>query len=247
MDEIGETSHAQRLVNFRIFYMIAQMLGITIIILMAAWISLFLGGFGWSTPKIEFNWHPMLMTIGMIYLFGNSITLYRGFRYARKKTLKLSHASVFGVIMLLIILALIAVFNSHNMASPPIPNLYSLHSWVGLSAIIVFGCQWVAGFVSYMYPQVGGPMKVAYMPIHIYFGLFAFVLAIIASLLGISEKAFFHMANTYADMPNEAVLVNCIGGLIVMFAGVIVFLATNSGYKRAPLPEDAILLMGHDE
>lgn len=71
MDEIGETPEGQRIVNFRILYMIAQMLGVTIIILMGAWITIFLGGFGWSTPKIEFNWHPMLMTIGMIYLFGN--------------------------------------------------------------------------------------------------------------------------------------------------------------------------------
>lgn len=72
MDAIGDSSaQGQRLVNFRIFYLVAQMLGITIIILMGSWISLYLGGFGWSTPAIEFNWHPMLMTIGMIYLFGN--------------------------------------------------------------------------------------------------------------------------------------------------------------------------------
>lgn len=71
MDEIGGSAQGQRLVNFRIFYMITQMVGITIIILMGSWISFHLKGFGWSTPEIEFNWHPMLMTIGMIYLFGN--------------------------------------------------------------------------------------------------------------------------------------------------------------------------------
>lgn len=71
MDEISDAPHGQRLVNFRIFYLITQMLGIAIIILMGSWISLFLGGFGWSKPQIEFNWHPMLMTIAMIYLFGN--------------------------------------------------------------------------------------------------------------------------------------------------------------------------------
>lgn len=71
MDAIGDVAQGQRLVNFRIFYLIAQMVGISIIILMGSWISICLGGFGWSTPAIEFNWHPMLMTIGMIYLFGN--------------------------------------------------------------------------------------------------------------------------------------------------------------------------------
>lgn len=71
MDPISESAQHQTLVNFRIFYIITQLVGGAIIILMGAWISLYLGGFGWSTPSIEFNWHPMLMTIGMIYLFGN--------------------------------------------------------------------------------------------------------------------------------------------------------------------------------
>jgi len=173
--------------------------------------------------------------------------LYRGVRYARKKNLKISHATIFGVIMILIILALIAVFNSHNLANPSIPNMYSLHSWVGLAAVIIFGCQWVAGFVSFLYPQVSGHTRMAYMPIHIYFGLFAFVLAIIAALLGISEKAFFSMGAKYSQLPNEAYIVNSIGALIVLFAGFIVFLTTNEGYRRVPLPEDAMLLTTHDE
>lgn len=59
------------MVNFRIIYMIQHMVGVTIIILMCAWVSLFLGGFGTSHPSIEFNWHPVLMTVGMVYMYGN--------------------------------------------------------------------------------------------------------------------------------------------------------------------------------
>lgn len=70
MDEIGEHPR-ERLVNFRIIYMITQMVGITLIILMISWVSIYLGGVGLSTPQLEFNWHPILMTIGMIYLYGN--------------------------------------------------------------------------------------------------------------------------------------------------------------------------------
>ena len=29
-------------------------------------------GFAWrENPGLQFNWHPLLMTIGMIYLYGN--------------------------------------------------------------------------------------------------------------------------------------------------------------------------------
>lgn len=59
------------MVNFRIIYMVQHMVGITIVVLMGAWVSLFLGGLGIADPKLEFNWHPVLMTIGMVYMYGN--------------------------------------------------------------------------------------------------------------------------------------------------------------------------------
>ena len=42
------------------------------VVLVGIWTGHHLGGFSWqSDPKHEFNWHPLLMTLGMIYLYGN--------------------------------------------------------------------------------------------------------------------------------------------------------------------------------
>ena len=32
---------------------------------------------GSSNPDLEFNWHPLLMTISLVYLYGNGILVYR--------------------------------------------------------------------------------------------------------------------------------------------------------------------------
>lgn len=120
--------------------------------------------------------------------------VYRGFRTSRKKNLKWAHAATHFVVLLLVIIGLVAVFDSHNLAKPnPIPNLYSLHSWIGLTAVILFGFQWVAGFVSFLLPVLTEPFKQLYMPVHIYFGLMGYLFAAGAVLLGLSEKAIFSM------------------------------------------------------
>jgi cytochrome b-561 len=59
----------------------------------------------------------------------------------RKRRLKLIHGGIMIFTLLLTIIALVAVFDSHNLKSPPIPNMYTLHSWVGLTSVILFCCQ----------------------------------------------------------------------------------------------------------
>lgn len=42
---------------------------------MGIWMGHFRKGFAWSdNPDLEFNWHPLLMTLGLIYLYGNGKT-----------------------------------------------------------------------------------------------------------------------------------------------------------------------------
>ena len=44
------------------------------VVLAGIWTGHHLGGFAWqSDPKHQFNWHPLLMTLGMIYLYGNGM------------------------------------------------------------------------------------------------------------------------------------------------------------------------------
>ena len=49
--------------------------GFVAVVLTGIWTGHYLGGFGWNdNPKTQFNWHPLLMVISMIYLYGNGET-----------------------------------------------------------------------------------------------------------------------------------------------------------------------------
>ena len=77
------------------------------------------------------------------------ILVYRLLRNEPKKKLKIIHAALMIVALVLASVGLKAVFDSHNYAAKPTPNLYSLHSWVGLAAVILFAAQ-----VLYRYQSV---------------------------------------------------------------------------------------------
>lgn len=60
------------LINFKVLYVLTQLCGLTMIVLVGTWIGQHFGGLGGTDhPKQEFNWHPLFMTIGFIYLYGN--------------------------------------------------------------------------------------------------------------------------------------------------------------------------------
>lgn len=52
---------------------------------------------------------------------------------------KITHAALHLTAFVLTVLGLVAVFRFHNHAN--IANLYSLHSWLGITTVFLFACQ----------------------------------------------------------------------------------------------------------
>uniref|UniRef100_A0A2D4JZP4 Plasma membrane ascorbate-dependent reductase CYBRD1 n=2 Tax=Micrurus paraensis TaxID=1970185 RepID=A0A2D4JZP4_9SAUR len=145
--------------------------------------------------------------------------------------MKLIHAGLHTIALTLAIISLVAVFDFHNAKN--IPNMYSLHSWIGLTVVILYALQLVLGFVVFLLPFAPPSLRTAVMPIHIYSGLLIFGTAIATALMGITEKLFFILITpSYSSFPEEGIFVNALGILIVAYGAVILWMATRPQWKR---------------
>ncbi|XP_071567424.1 transmembrane ascorbate-dependent reductase CYB561 isoform X5 [Temnothorax nylanderi] len=197
MEQIRESpqTESHSLEGFIPLLSITEGCGALLVILVIVWTSFFRNGFSWrSNPELEFNWHPLLMTIGLVFLYANgkSTELARQFGDTCQRSV----------------------------------------------------LQWFAGCVSFLYPGLQSPLRASYMPMHVYFGVAAFVSAIASCLLGLNEKAIFTLKDKYSAFVSEGMLINFIGLLLIAFGGLTTYLVTQERYRRLPRPEDEVLLSG---
>ncbi|NXU53120.1 CYBR1 reductase, partial [Turnix velox] len=150
-----------------------------------------------------------------------------------KLLMKFIHAGLNTIAMILAIVSMVAVFDNHNANS--IPNMYSLHSWIGLTAVIFYALQLILGFAVFLLPFAPISLRATLMPIHVYSGLTIFATVIATALMGITEKLIFSLQNpSYSSSPPEAIFVNCLGLLLVVFGALILWMASRSHWKRPP-------------
>ena len=65
--------------------------------------------------------------------------MYRLFPRSKRFTLKILHALIQAASLIFAAVGLAAAFDYHNRSG--IPNMYSMHSWLGLITVLLFGIQ----------------------------------------------------------------------------------------------------------
>ncbi|XP_048402050.1 lysosomal membrane ascorbate-dependent ferrireductase CYB561A3-like [Stegostoma tigrinum] len=223
--------------EFYLVYTLSLLFGLTCIIIVTTWSKGYRGGFAWDGSAKMFNWHPVCMVTGLVVLYGNATLVYRfPFTWSSSKfILKLVHATLNLGALSLAIIGLVAAFGFHNKMH--IPNLYSLHSWVGFAAIILFGCQWLLGFLAFLLPCTPLWLRAAYKDLHAFFGLGILVMAIAASVSGINEKLIFvlnvpNSTGPYKNLPPEACLANVLGLMLFCFSLTIAQMLLKHKWQR---------------
>ncbi|MBN3296494.1 transmembrane ascorbate-dependent reductase CYB561 [Amia ocellicauda] len=219
----------------------SQVVGLACVVITGVWMGHYRGGYAWDGSSKQFNVHPLCMVIGLVFLYGDAILVYRVFRNESKRVAKILHGIIHLISLIISIVGFVSVFGFHAKAN--IPDMYSLHSWCGMLTFVVFCIQWLMGLTIFLFPGASPALRSWYLSLHVFFGLALFILAIATCLLGIKEKLLFSIMATYSKFVPEGVLANVLGLLLLVFGGLVGYILTRDEFKRPPHPEEEALSM----
>nr|ABK25459.1 unknown [Picea sitchensis] len=159
------------------------------------------------------------MFVGFIFLSSQAILAYKMIP-AKKEVQKTVHLVLQGSAIVLGAIGIYAVFKFHNESK--IKNLYSLHSWLGIATISLFGLQWIAALLAFAFPGASKQRREAIYPWHVFLGVFLYAMAIGTAELGILERLTFQQFSGMDRFSKEAMLVNSTGLIILIFSMLVV-------------------------
>ncbi|RDX87860.1 putative ascorbate-specific transmembrane electron transporter 1 [Mucuna pruriens] len=191
----------------------AHLLFIAIATLVLVWLLHFREGvaFRSSNPAKIFNLHPLLMVIGFILVGGEAIMAYKSVP-EKRRTVKVVHLLLHLIALVAGVLGIIAVFKSKKEAG--LADMYTLHSWLGMSAICLFGLQYMLGFFTYFFPGAEMSSRATLLPWHRFMGMVIFLLAVATAEAGLVQ--YFQYLGLFRS--REALIVNSTGLLLFLFA-----------------------------
>ncbi|KAK3200373.1 hypothetical protein Dsin_023788 [Dipteronia sinensis] len=157
-----------------------------------------------------FNLHPLFMIIGFILIGGEAIMAYNTVGGTRT-TQRTVHWVLHLIALISGGLGIFAVFKFQNELG--IPDMYTLHSWLGIITISLYALQWILGFFSYVFPGAEMGTRASYLPWHTFLGIVILFLAICTAEMGLVQK-FLQLV---LFQNQEALIVNFTGLLILLF------------------------------
>uniref|UniRef100_A0A146KMU1 Cytochrome b reductase 1 n=1 Tax=Lygus hesperus TaxID=30085 RepID=A0A146KMU1_LYGHE len=221
--------------EYVIVVVLSSILLVASLVLVLFWCLYYRKGYAWNDNLAQqFNLHPTLMITGFVFFSGFSMLLYRISRCCRRIYVKLLHTLFHTLAIPCVVLGFMAVLDFHNLADPPIPNFYSIHSWMGFVTMGLFALQFVVGFFSFLLllccDSATAGFRASLVPVHATFGLTTFMLAIATCLTGLTQKANSSLGSVYQESPEEGIIMNALAMVLVALAILVSY-----AVRREPL------------
>ncbi|CAN6727619.1 unnamed protein product [Malus baccata var. baccata] len=168
------------------------------------------------------------MVIGFILISGEAILIHRwlpGSRSLKKSV----HLCLQGVALAS---GIVGIWTKFQGKKGMVANFYSLHSWMGLICILLFGAQWLMGFLSFWHRGEVRAVRLRVLPWHIFLGLYTYGLAVATAETGLLEKlTFLQTKRNVSKHCTESMLVNSLGLGLALVSGIVILAAVSPKYQ----------------
>ncbi|KAL3277072.1 hypothetical protein HHI36_012433 [Cryptolaemus montrouzieri] len=227
-----EIVHEQPKINkFAILFTIMFILGVATTVLTFHWCYAYHKGFSLESIHTEFNWHPLLSVIGFLFLYANALLFSQVSRYLPKWfgiKISFSNEALYWVIFItkiivfvFIVLSIIPAVDYFNFNKYPIPHMYSLHSWLGVLALVLMITDVLLGLICFVWKRIPKHLNRIFSSVGFISSVIAFMTSVCTSVLGWKEFAIFTYGRKYGDLANGAITINLLG-LVTMAFGLLV-------------------------
>ncbi|OAY74971.1 putative transmembrane ascorbate ferrireductase 3, partial [Ananas comosus] len=186
---------------------VAHILALLAVILMLVWVLHYRGGANLRSdadPELIFNVCVSFMLYELITCL--AIMAYKTVP-TEKRVRKFIHMMLHFVALTLGIFGIYAAFKYHKESASP--DMLSLHSWLGICTICLFGLQWLFGFFYFWLPRGPAVNRAMVKPLHASAGLAIFLMAICTAETGLVDKGGLTVSETQ--------LINFTGLFILLF------------------------------
>lgn len=137
------------------------------------------------------------------------------------------HAGLHTLSIIFFSIGLRAVFRNH--ARLEIADLYSLHSWIGLTATILYASMYLVGLLAFIFNVWDEVDKAKIVVYHIVGGTITLFFGLAALLTGLLEKATFMSC---ANDTHGCRLINGAGVAIILLTFFLFFYLLLNGNKK---------------
>ncbi|KAK1315025.1 putative ascorbate-specific transmembrane electron transporter 1 [Acorus calamus] len=198
---------------------IAHLFGVASVKLMLVWILHFRGGASLTSDNKEqlFNVISLALFFNQLLKLVSAAMAYKIVPGTRKAQ-RFVHMALLLISLSMAAFGLYIVFKfQHDIG---MPNMYSVHSWLGMGTVCLFALQWFIGFFAFLFPGAQWMTRARLLPWHAFFGFVIFAMAICSAETGLIQKFIF----IGLFRGSEALIVNFIGLTTLLF-GISVGLA----------------------
>ncbi|GAB4840240.1 hypothetical protein Ancab_021005 [Ancistrocladus abbreviatus] len=212
----------------------ARVSAVLVAVLVLVWVLAFKTSFIPHSSSSQANFiyavlHPLLMVIGFIIVSGEAILVHRwlpGSRNLKKSV----HLCLQGVALASGVFGIWTKFHGRDGF---VGNFYSLHSWMGLSCVFLFGIQWMMGFLNFWHRGEVRAARVRILPWHVFIGLYTYGLAVATAQTGLLEKlTFIQTKRNLSKHGSEYMVVNALGLGLVLLSGFVILAAVSSRHQN---------------